>query len=205
MGRTQKIVCLFWFALHFLFIVMVSCRDTFDILSRGGNLVPRYLDKRWYQAQSGASVILGEHLDNSNSLRQALAAYMQSAGIEAGYAFFAPNVPNSYKLVFELHYPGGRIEYALPEVHGHAAGMRFTSLFDYMGSISYVALREFMLKMLAQAVWREHKAATTVRAVFGIIQQPGMDESAHGRRESYQFLYAYDFRFHGEELDATAP
>jgi len=27
------------------------------------------------------------------------------AGIEVGYGFFAPNVPNNYKVVFELQYP----------------------------------------------------------------------------------------------------
>ena len=59
----------------------------------------------------------------SNPVRQALATYLHIAGIETGYGYFAPNVPGSYKLVFELHYPDGRVEYELPSVSSAAAGV----------------------------------------------------------------------------------
>ena len=45
------------------------------------------------------------------------------AGIETGYGYFAPNVPGGYRLVFELHYPDGRVEYELPSVSSAAAGL----------------------------------------------------------------------------------
>ena len=62
------------------------------------------------------SIGLGQDLAASNPAREALATYLHIAGIESGYGYFAPNVPGSYKLVFELHYPDGRVQYELPHV-----------------------------------------------------------------------------------------
>jgi hypothetical protein len=53
-------------------------------------------------------------------VRNGITVYLHSAGIEAGYGFFAPNVPPNYKLVFELHYPDGRIDYEIPTVNSAA-------------------------------------------------------------------------------------
>jgi len=81
---------------------------------------------------------------------------VQLAGIETGYGYFAPNVPAGYRLVFELHYRGGRVEYELPSVSSAAAGLRIASLVDSIGRTPYDALREILVKTLAQAIWREH-------------------------------------------------
>ena len=124
-----------------------------------------------------------------------MAAYLHGAGIEAGYAFFAPNVPNSYKLVFEVHYSDGRVEYALPEVQGAAAGLRLVSLFDYIGRTQYAPLRELMFKMLANSIWQERPGATTISAVFGYVDLPTPEQFGRGEKESYEVLYVYDFDF----------
>jgi len=47
--------------------------------------------------------------------------------------------------------------------------------------------------MLAGSVWREHPDVTAIRAVFGSISLPSISEFEQGKRESYEFLYAYDF------------
>ena len=126
-------------------------------------------------------------------MREAVATYLHVAGIEAGYGYFAPNVPSSYKLLFELHYPDGRIEYELPSVGSEAAGLRIASLVDSIGRTRYDTLREILVKTLAQFVWREHPDVQTVRAVFGSVSLPSAKEFEQGKRESYEFLYAYDF------------
>jgi hypothetical protein len=126
-------------------------------------------------------------------MRQAIVLYSTLGGIESGYAFFAPNVPNSYKLVFELHYPDGRIEYDLPHVSSSAAGLRVGSLLDNIGETQSNELREVMVKMAAYSVWRTHPEATMVRAVFGYALLPTAEEFRQGVRESNEFLYAYDF------------
>ncbi|HEU0273911.1 MAG TPA: hypothetical protein VFQ83_05235 [Candidatus Udaeobacter sp.] len=118
---------------------------------------------------------------------------MNLAGIEAGYNYFAPHVPGGYKLVFELHYPDGRVEYELPSVSSHAAGLRLQGLLDGIGRIQHDVLREHLVKALTQSAWREHPDVKMIRAVFGAIALPGITEFKHGKRASYQFLYAYDF------------
>jgi hypothetical protein len=138
-------------------------------------------------------VLLCQRLAASNPVRQVLATYLHIAGIETGYSYFAPNVPGSYKLVFELHYPDGQIEYELPRVNSTAAGLRVAGLLDKIGRTPYDALRELLVKTLAQSIWRQHPEVKTIHAVFGSIKLPSLSEFEHGKRESYDFLYAYDF------------
>jgi len=141
------------------------------------------------------SAALGERLSASNPARQCVTSYLHSTGIENGYSFFAPNVPNSLRLVFELHYPDGRVEYDLPHVASHAAGLRLNGLLDYIGRTSYEDLREFAIKRLAYSSWEGHPSATRIRAVLGVIALPTVDEFEQGKERSNEYLYAYDFVF----------
>jgi len=92
---------------HLLLVLTVSCRATFFVLSKGHTIFPSKLDSSWREAESVTTAVLGQDLPKSNPLRQGLSAYLNAAGIEAGYGFFAPHVPGAYKLVFELHYHDG--------------------------------------------------------------------------------------------------
>jgi len=187
-----------WFALHFLLIVSFSCRNTLQLVVHGPTILPSSLKSFSRRAVSVADATLGQHLAASNPIRQTLATYLHIAGIEAGYGYFAPNVPGSYKLVFELHYPDGRVEYELPSVSSAAAGLRIAGLLDKIGRTQYDVLREHLVKMLALSIWREHPEVKTIRAVFGSIRLPSVSEFERGKRESYEFLYAYDFTLQNE-------
>jgi hypothetical protein len=120
------------------------------------------------------------------------------AGIERAYGYFAPNVPVGYKLVFELHYSDGRVDYEIPSGNTAAADLRIAALLDEIGRTRVNALREYLVKMLARSTWREHPNVKTMRAIFGSRNLPSIDEFERGARESYEFLYAYDFS-RGEE------
>jgi hypothetical protein len=194
----QKYVYAAWFALHFLLIFSFSCRETLLLVAQGPTIFPASFKSFSQKAETAVSVALGQHLAASNAIRQALATYLHLAGIETGYGYFAPNVPGSYKLVFELHYPDGQVEYELPPVSGTAAGLRLASLLDKIGRTPYDALREHLVKMLAASIWREHPEVKTIRAIFGSIRLPSVHEFEEGKRESYQFLYAYDFSLQNE-------
>ena len=148
--------------------------------------------------------ILGEKLSLSNPVRQSVSAYINATGIDGGYGFFAPSVPDSYKLVLELHYPDGRVEYELPRVSDTAAGVRLATLLDQIGRTGYDPLREIMIKMLAYSVWQDHPDATVVRAVFGFVALPKLKDVKEGKTESYNFLYAYDFSFREHPESAPA-
>jgi hypothetical protein len=194
----QKYVYAAWFALHFLLIFSFSCRETLLLVAQGPTIFPASFKSFSKKAETAVSVALGQHLAASNAIRQTLVTYLHLAGIETGYGYFAPNVPGSYKLVFELHYPDGRVEYELPSVSGAAAGLRIAGLLDTIGRTPYDALREHLVKMLAASIWREHPEVKTIRAIFESIRLPSVHEFEEGKRESYQFLYAYDFSLQNE-------
>ena len=145
---------------------------------------------------------LGQHLAASNPLRQTLTTYLHLAGIETGYGYFAPNVAGSYNLVFELHYPDGRVGYEWPRVNSASAGLRIAGLLDEIGRTRSDAFREYMVKMMASSIWREHPEVKTMRAILGSVILPSLRDFECGKAESYEFLYAYDFSLTDE---ATKP
>jgi hypothetical protein len=163
------------------------------VVAEGPTILPVFFKNFSPKAEKVFSTALGQKLPTSNPVREALNTYVQVAGIETGYGYFAPNVPGGYRLVFELHYKEGRVEYELPSVNSEAAGLRIAGLLDSIGRTPYDALREILVKTLAQSVWREHPDVESVRAILGSIRLPTAREFEEGKRESYEFLYAYDF------------
>jgi hypothetical protein len=194
-GGTIPAFRLAFFGIQFCCILLVCLDDIFSIFSRSSTLFPTVLDKFWGRAAETTLVPLGLTLPEENPVRQTVAAYLNLAGIEAGYSFFAPNVPDSYKIVFELHYPDGRTEIELPRLNGRSAGLRFATLLDNVAETEYDPLRTMMVKMLAFSVWQDHPSADKIRAVLGSVELPTPDEFRLGRKESYHVLFAYNFDF----------
>ena len=190
---------------HLLLVLTVSCRATFFVLSKGHTIFPSKLDSSWREAESVTTAVLGQDLPKSNPLRQGLSAYLNAAGIEAGYGFFAPHVPGAYKLVFELHYHDGRIKYETPSVNTGSAGLHLVSLLDFIGQVEDDVVREGMIKFLVYATWREHRDVSMIRAVFGTVDFPTASEFELGKRESYQVLYAYDVTFEPKPVPIHQP
>jgi len=182
-----------WFVLHFLLIIIASCRDLFRLVADGLTILPSSFSIAAQRVETIASSALSQNLRGSNLFRRGLITYLHIAGIERGYGYFAPNIPGGYKLVFELHFADGRVEYELPGVSSAAAGLRVATLLDEIGRSRSDPLREYMVKTLAASVWREHPGVIKIRAVFGSLNLPRAEEFERGKRESYDFLYAYDF------------
>ena len=184
-----------FFVLQFLFILLIACHDSFSIFSSSSTVFPKALDPFWNGAEAVVDIPLGYNLSATNPLRQILWAYLNTTGIDAGYSYFAPNVPDNYKLVFELHYPDGHTEFELPEVSGRATGLRLATLLDVMAETQYEPLRTMMVKMVTYAVWEKHPGAVKIKAVLGYVDLPTPSEFRRGQKESYHFLFAYDFDF----------
>ena len=157
------------------------------------------------KAETVASVALAQNLPAFSPIRRALLTYLHIAGIERGYGYFAPNVPVSYKLVFELHYSDGRVEYEVPGGNTAAADLRLAVLLDEIGRTRVDALREYLVKLLARSIWREHPDVKMMRAILGSRNFPSIDEFQRGTRESYEFLYAYDFSLEKESSESETP
>ena len=184
-----------FFAFHLFFILLVCLRATFSVLAESTTFFPRSLDRYWRTGETITSVPLGGTLSVDNPIRQGIAAYLRGAGIEAGYEYFAPNVPDNYKIVFELRYADGRTDYELPRVGGAATGLRLSSLLDRIAEETYEPLRATFVKMLVYSIWQDHQDATSIRAVVGYVELPTPDEFERGQKESYHALFAYDFDF----------
>jgi hypothetical protein len=161
-----------WLMFHLLLVTGISCRDILESFTT-------------------APVRHGQ----TTFVRSSVNAYLNLAGVENGYGFFAPNVPNQYKLVFELHYPDGKIDYDVPHVASDASGLRVATLLDYMGQVRDDTVRRLIVKMLTYSLWHEHPDAVMIRTFFGSMTVPSPTEFQAGARNAYRVLYAYESRF----------
>jgi hypothetical protein len=178
---------------HLLVIAVISARDIFWLVGHRLTNLPRSVVPWAEKAGGAASGLLGQNLLNSNPIARGLLTYLNLAGIERGYGYFAPNVGVSYKLVLELHYPDGQVGYEVPGAGSPAAKLRLASLLDQIGRTRDDKFREYLVKMLTRPVWRAYPDVTRVRAVFGYKILPTIEKFEHRARESYEFLFAYDF------------
>jgi len=182
-------------ALHFLLVFGVSCRDALRLVAGNYTIIRVSPGGWWEKAEALASAALGQEASSSPPYpgAEALQAYTHLAGIECGYGYFAPNVPDSYKLLFELQYPDGHVEYDLSLFESKESTLRHATLLDQIGQMESDAMREILIKLVATSIWREHPEATRVNTILGSLQLPSVSEFEAGKRGSYEFMYAYDF------------
>jgi hypothetical protein len=179
--------------LHLALTSAVGAREIIWVISHGLTILSESQSPFWEKNDRIASTLIGETLPVSHPVRQVLAGYEHLAGIEAGYGYFSPHVTDSCRLVFEIHYSDGRIEFDLPSVGSHAAGLRFASLLDRIRLTTDAGLRELMIKMLTYAHWQEHPEATKIRAIFGDTVLPSVDSFERGERERFEVRETYEF------------
>jgi hypothetical protein len=188
-----------WFVVHFFLITAVCFAGIFSLIAEGTTMLPSGLEKCARRAELIAAFALGKEAAPSNPLRQGIATYLHAAGIQAGYSFFAPNIPGYHKLIFELYHEDGRVEYESPHVSGKAAALRLDSLLDRLADKRYEPLREVVVKMLAFSVWRERPDVKKIRATFGAVNLPSISDFENGKAESFQPMFSYDFSLREEE------
>jgi hypothetical protein len=196
---TAKRIYAAWFVAHFSLITAVCFAGVFSLIAVGSTVVPSALDKYARKAELIATFFLGKEATAYSPVRRGIATYLHAAGIETGYTFFAPNIPGYHKLTLELYYEDGRVEYESPHVRGKAAALRLDSLLDRLADSRYEPLREVIVKMLALSVWREHPEVKKIRATFGAVTPPDIDDFEHGKGESFQPMFNYDFSMREEE------
>lgn len=188
-----------WFGIHFFLVTAVCLAGLFWLIAKGSTILPPASAEYARKGELVASWCLGKEAHASNPVRLAIATYLHAAGIQAGYTFFAPNVPSHHQLNLELFYDDGRVDYESPRVHGRAAALRLDSLLDRLPDERYEPIREVLVKRLAFSVWREHPDVKKVRATFGSIDPPGMDEFEQGQTETFQPMFSFDFSVREEE------
>ena len=120
--------------------------------------------------------------------------YLHLAGIEAGYGFFAPNVPDAFRLQIAVLDERTRvIQNGLLAVEGGETDLRLASLLDALGRSPAGEVRDIIFELMAQAVFEEFPEAAEVRFRVEAIRMPALAEFQKDRAPSYQPAYAYDF------------
>jgi hypothetical protein len=188
-----------WFVVHFFIITAVCFAGVFSLIAAGSTVLPSGLDKYARKAELIATFFLGKEATAYSPVRRGIATYLHAAGIEAGYTFFAPNIPGYHKLTLELYYADGRVEYESPHMSGKAAGLRLDSLLDRLADNRYEPIREVVVKMLALSVWRERPEVKKIRATFRAVTPPGISDFEHGKGETLQPMFSYDFSLREEK------
>jgi hypothetical protein len=188
-----------WFGIHFFLITAVCLAGVFWLIAQGSTILPSACNEYAQKAELGATWCLGKEAGASNPVRRGIATYLHAAGIQAGYSFFAPNIPSQHRLTLELFYEDGRVEYESPHVRSTAATLRLDSLLDRLPEERYEPVREALVKMLAFSVWREHPDVKKVRATFGSVDPPSVIEFAQGKTETFQPMFSFDFSLRDEQ------
>ncbi|MGI8819465.1 MAG: hypothetical protein ACR2ID_01110 [Chthoniobacterales bacterium] len=170
------------------------------LIGRGFTTLPKAAEAPSRAIATAVSTALGGNLGSGKPIAHLLRGYLQAAGIQAGYSYFAPNVSDSYRLLFELHYQEGRVEYEAFAPDNRETDLRLAGLLDEVIKTHSDALREVIVKLLVQSVWQRYPEVAHVRAVLAAWQMPSAAEYREGARGSYKFLYAYDFSLTGQEM-----
>jgi len=195
----SKRIRVVWFGIHFFLITAVCFAGLFSLMAEGATMLPLALEPYARKAEVAAAWLLGKQAGTSSPVRRGIATYLHGAGIQAGYTFFAPNVPGYHRLTLELFYEDGRVEQESARLRSKAAALRLESLLDRMAEERYEPIREVLVKMLAFSVWREHPSVKKVRAVFGSVSPPGITEFEQGKTETFQPMFSFDFSLREEE------
>jgi len=188
-----------WFGIHFFLLTAVCFAGVFWLIAQGSTILPSASDKYARSAELVATWCLGKEARASNPLRRGIATYLHAAGIQAGYSFFAPNVPSQHRLTFELFYDDGRVEHESPHVQSKAAALRLDSLLDRLPEERYDSVREALVKMLALSVWRKYPDVKKLRATLDSVHAPGITEFEQGKTETFQPMFSFDFSLRDEQ------
>ena len=200
---TSKRIYAAWAGVHFFLITVICLRGIFALVATDATILPSALNTCARSGEVVLASVLGKDLAASNAWRLGIATYLHAAGGQAGYGFFAPNIPGYHKLILELYHEDGHMEYDVPHVQGGAAALRLDSLLDRLADPLYEPLREVTVKLLVLSVWQEHPDAKKIRAIFGSVNPPNISDFEHGKRESFQPMFSFDFSLGSEEKEST--
>ena len=195
MSANRQSLYLAFALFHFALIGIVCVHETLWLLKEGIVVAAAAPKTVWKKLDTIPAAVAGDEGKSLNRWQRAIASYTNAAGIEAGYGYFAPNIPATHALIFECTYPDGQVDYQTPEVQGEAAQLRVNTLIEQIGRADYDRWRIELIRLLARSTWRQHPEAVSIRAFFGTITPPTLAEYRAGKTErTFNCLDVYDFR-----------
>lgn len=187
-----------FFCCHALLLLAVATRDLFWLIGRGATVLPPATQRFGEAAESLLEGIVDPRVEKLKPIAAVIPGYLHLAGIESGYSYFAPNVGDTYKLVFEFRYPDGHAEYDSFAPENRESALRLDGLLDQIAKTQSDPIRQLVVKMLVQSAWQRYPGVVHVKAVLGRVQLPNPAEYKRGERASAEFLYAFDFSLSDE-------
>jgi hypothetical protein len=181
----------FWLVaalVHLSLAALVPCRETLWLVSHSSTRLTSVHSS--FLADFDQQI--SELTDEAFVSREVLLTYQHSAGIETGYGFFAPNLPDSYRVRFEGKTAEAN-EYKPVILRERHDPLRTSSLLDYLGRHASESVREFTFKLLAYSVWQRHPEVARIRVILETLHQPTLSEFRRGQSASFQQVSAYDF------------
>ena len=170
----------------------MSLRDTCAIFSTAQTLFPNSLKTAWKSGETWTESLLG---DGGQFYGGSVLTYLHAAGIESGYGFFAPNVPDNYKMIFDFEFPDGHHESDMPVVGSDAAGLRLAGFMDQLADTTDASLQEAMVRVVSASAVAKYQGATKARVVVGAARLPTPLQYRNGERESYDPILVFDFAY----------
>lgn len=194
MHRTLRALYVGGLLVHLLLVALICGHETIWLIEKNLTVANEATRQFCKKIDVVPTTLLALDVPSSNPFRRSSMTYANLTGIEVGYGYFAPNVPVTHALVFELHYPDGHFEYEPPLIGSHEGELRLASLIEQVGRTDYDDWRNELIKRLARSAWQRHSAAKSVRAFFGSVNPPELAEYRSGKRERrFTCQYVYDF------------
>jgi hypothetical protein len=195
-----------WLLLHLLLVALVCAHEAFWLLGRQLTMAPQSSSRLWKRLEEVSATLIASNASSHTISRNFVGTYSNLAGIEAGYGYFAPNVPEIHALVFELRYPDNHLEYFAPTVATHEGELRLTSLIEQIARTDFDSWRNELIRRLARSTWQQHPSAISLRGFFGSITPPTLAAYRSGKRERvFTCQYVYDFGRRLEKEKAGPP
>lgn len=189
MSARQRLSWAAFLGFHFTLAISIA------LLDMSSGMVASGRDAAfWRRVEALTNTILGKGRTEDDWVRQLFATYSDCTGIDAGYSYFAPDVPANAKVIFEITDAAGKTTYDLPVVERAAAGVRIATLLESLPRVRYQPFRKAILKILSESAAREHPEAVTIRALLGVAVQPGVTDYIKGKRTFYRRLDVYEYR-----------
>ena len=189
----RKILLLIFFLVHCLLIVLNNIRSTIGGSIRTKTYLTSILDTTKLKAANNylSKILFGDSLFTFH--QEALWLYMNLTGQETAYGFFSPRVSSSYKLVFEIQFQDGSTKLVLPTTSRREIGLRFANFYDAIATANFELYRDVLVKRLAENTIKQYPEAVGIRAIFGVIATPSLNEYRLQPHLDYQYLYVYNF------------
>lgn len=206
MSSARHWICSVFCAVQFALVGLVCTHETLWLLERNLTIIPAGWDSLWRSIDRAPSLILADWKGADPIWRTIVAGYISGAGIEAGYGYFAPNVPLPHALIFECKYRDGHFDYQSPVVADAAAHLRLTTLIEQVARIDDAKWREELIRLLARSTWKRHPEIVSIRALFGSISSPTAAEYRAGKTEhTFTCQYIYSLALPRPEAAGATP